>query len=57
MSLSHEIQPERDTLVALRWYSTVVGSRDHRALARWWAGVLGWDLVVETNDEVVLVPP
>jgi len=43
--------------MALRWYSTVIESRDHRALARWWASALGWDSVIETDDEVVLVPP
>ena len=43
--------------MALRWYSTVVESRDHRALARWWAGALGWDVFIETDDEAVLIPP
>ena len=43
--------------MALRWYSTVIESRDHRALAQWWAVALGWDSVIATDDEVVLIPP
>ncbi len=43
--------------MALRWYSTVVESTDHRKLARWWAEALGWDLAFETDDEAAVVPP
>ncbi|GAB3189372.1 VOC family protein [Nesterenkonia suensis] len=43
--------------MALRWYSTVVEARDHRALARWWAEALGWDVVFETEDEAAVLPP
>lgn len=43
--------------MALRWYSTVVESTDHRALARWWAEALGWDTAYVSDQEVVLVPP
>lgn len=43
--------------MALRWYSTVVESTDHRKLGRWWAEALGWDVVFETDDELVAVPP
>lgn len=43
--------------MALRWYSTVVESTDHRALARWWGEALGWDTAYESDLEVVLVPP
>jgi predicted enzyme related to lactoylglutathione lyase len=42
--------------VALRWYSIVVDSRDHHALARWWAQVLGWQVVYEDDDEVGVAP-
>jgi catechol 2,3-dioxygenase-like lactoylglutathione lyase family enzyme len=42
--------------MSLRWYSTVVDCRDVAAQARWWAAVLGWKLVFEAEDEVVLVP-
>ncbi|RJT80059.1 VOC family protein [Arthrobacter cheniae] len=43
--------------MTLRWYSTVIESTDHRALARWWAEALGWDIMFEDPDEAVLVPP
>jgi hypothetical protein len=43
--------------MTLRWYSTVVESRDHRTLAAWWARALGWDVTIETEHEAVVVPP
>ncbi|WNB86773.1 VOC family protein [Cellulomonas sp. ATA003] len=43
--------------MALRWYSTVIEFRDHRALAAWWALALAWEAIIETDHEVVLVPP
>lgn len=43
--------------MALRWYSTVVESTDHRALAAWWAEALGWEAAYASDLEVVLVPP
>ncbi|MPV35873.1 VOC family protein [Georgenia subflava] len=43
--------------MALRWYSTVIEARDHRALAAWWAEAIGWETAFETDDEVVLWPP
>jgi hypothetical protein len=42
--------------MGLRWYSTVIDSRDVRALADWWATTLGWQKVHDSDDEVVLVP-
>ena len=42
--------------MALRWYSTVVDCTDVAALSRWWADVLGWQVVYEADDEVVIVP-
>ncbi len=42
--------------MALRWYSTVIDSRDVGALADWWASTLGWTKAYESADEVVLVP-
>jgi predicted enzyme related to lactoylglutathione lyase len=42
--------------MALRWYSTVVESTDHKKLARWWAEALGWHVIFETDEESVLVP-
>ncbi|MPY12195.1 VOC family protein [Arthrobacter bussei] len=43
--------------MTLRWYSTVIESADHRALARWWAEALGWEVMFDTDEEAVLVPP
>lgn len=43
--------------MALRWYSNVVESTDPRRLARWWAEVLGWQVMLEGDDEVVIIPP
>lgn len=43
--------------MALRWYSTVIESHDHRALASWWAAALGWEKRFESEHEAVVVPP
>jgi predicted enzyme related to lactoylglutathione lyase len=43
--------------MTLRWYSTVVESTDHKKLARWWGEALGWQVIFETDEESVLVPP
>ena len=43
--------------MALRWYTTVIEARDHRALGAWWARAIGWDIRFDTEEEVVLVPP
>jgi cobalamin biosynthesis Mg chelatase CobN len=43
--------------MALRWYSTVVESADHRALAAWWAEALGWSIMYESEDEAIVIPP
>ncbi|MCF4121807.1 VOC family protein [Antribacter sp. KLBMP9083] len=43
--------------MALRWYSTVVESTDHRKLARWWAEALGWQVIFELDSEAIVVPP
>lgn len=42
--------------MALRWYSTVIDAHDPQALARWWASALGWQVIYDTAEEVVLVP-
>jgi hypothetical protein len=42
--------------MSLRWYSVVVDCRDPAAQARWWAGVLDWQVIYEADDEVVIVP-
>jgi catechol 2,3-dioxygenase-like lactoylglutathione lyase family enzyme len=43
--------------VSIRWYSVVVDCRDPAAQARWWAEALGWRIIYEAPDEVVVVPP
>ncbi|GAA3687078.1 hypothetical protein FB459_1720 [Yimella lutea] len=43
--------------MALRWYTIVVDSHDPARLSRWWAETLGWVIVYEADDEVVVVPP
>ncbi|MFC8799588.1 VOC family protein [Promicromonospora sp. NPDC057138] len=43
--------------MALRWYSTVVESTDHKKLARWWAEALGWEVIFELDSESVVAPP
>ena len=43
--------------MTLRWYTVVVDCEDNASQARWWADVLGWPIVYEALDEVVIVPP
>jgi hypothetical protein len=38
-----------------RWYTVVVDAADPARLARWWAEVLGYQVVYEAPDEVVIV--
>jgi hypothetical protein len=40
--------------VGVRWYSVVVDCHDLAAQGRWWAEVLGWDIVYEADDELVI---
>lgn len=42
--------------MSVRWYSVVVDCHDVKAQSRWWAGVLGWQIVYEADDEVVIAP-
>jgi hypothetical protein len=42
--------------VTVRWYTLAVDCRDAPALARWWAGVLDWQVRYEGDDEVVIAP-
>jgi predicted GNAT superfamily acetyltransferase len=42
--------------MSLRWYSVVIDCHDIAAQARWWAGVLDWQITYEADDEVVIVP-
>ena len=43
--------------MALHLYSLTVDARDHRALARWWADVLGWRIGYEDEHECEVLPP
>ena len=40
--------------MAARFYQLVVDSHDPGRLARWWADVLGYDVLYETADEVII---
>ncbi len=42
--------------MALRWYSTVIDCHDVAAQGRWWAEILGWQVVYQSDDEFVIVP-
>ena len=42
--------------MSLRWYSVVIDCHDIAAQARWWAGVLNWQIIYEADDEVAIVP-
>lgn len=42
--------------MALRWYTTVLESTDHKKLADWWARALDWDVIHSSDDEVVILP-
>ncbi|TDE99069.1 VOC family protein [Occultella glacieicola] len=42
--------------MAVRWHSVVVDCFDPASLSRWWAEVLDWTIVHESEDEVFLVP-
>lgn len=42
--------------MALRWDSLVVDCDDPAKLARWWADVLNWRVVLDTDEEVVIAP-
>jgi hypothetical protein len=42
--------------LSLRWYSVIVDCHDVAAQARWWAGVLDWQIFYEADDEVVILP-
>ena len=43
--------------MALRWYTVVIDCHDVASQARWWAETLGWRIVYEASDEVVVIPP
>jgi hypothetical protein len=38
--------------MSLRFYSILVDSTDPKALGRWWAQALGWEVTLEDDDEV-----
>ncbi|MBT8223890.1 MAG: VOC family protein [Dactylosporangium sp.] len=37
-----------------RWYTVVIDSNDPARLARWWAQVLGYQVMFESAEEVVI---
>jgi hypothetical protein len=49
-------QPLMFSDMSLRWYTLVVDCHDVKAQGRWWAEVLGWQIVYEADDEVVVAP-
>lgn len=42
--------------MTLRWYSLEVDCKNPASLSRWWADLLGWDIVFEADDEVAVAP-
>jgi hypothetical protein len=42
--------------MALKWYTAVIDCQDLHAQARWWAGVLDWQLVYEAADQAAIAP-
>ena len=43
--------------MALKWYTTVIDCQDIHAQARWWAGVLDWQIVYEADDQAAVASP
>ena len=43
--------------MSLRFYTVVIDSHDPGAQAHWWAGVLGWEVTCEADDEAVIEAP
>jgi len=42
--------------MSLRWYTVVIDCHDAIAQARWWCEVLDWQVVYESQDEMVIIP-
>ncbi|HWC21200.1 MAG TPA: VOC family protein [Flexivirga sp.] len=42
--------------MSLRWDSVVVDCHDPRSLAHWWADVLDWQVVLDSEEELVIAP-
>jgi hypothetical protein len=42
--------------MAIRWYSTVIDCHDVSAQGTWWAETLGWQVIHQSDDEVVIIP-
>ena len=42
--------------MGLRWQNVTIDCEDLAAQARWWADVLDWRLVHESDEEAVIVP-
>ncbi|GAA2529578.1 VOC family protein [Rarobacter incanus] len=56
MTIEASIYYEEDGM-SLRWHSISVGALDPQKLGRWWADALVWEVLSESEDGVVLVPP
>ena len=42
--------------MSVRWYSIVVDAADPKALGRWWAQALNWEVTFEDDDETDVAP-
>lgn len=45
---------EAGTSTAVRWYHLTIDAEDPARLARFWAAVLGWQVLYEEGDEAVI---
>lgn len=41
----------------VKWEGVVIDSQDHRALGRWWAEALSWDVIHESDEEFEVCRP
>src|SRR5688500_15534801 len=43
--------------MAVRLENVCIDCQDPHALRRWWPDLLGWQLTVEDDDEIIVAPP
>jgi len=48
---------DRPQVMSTRLFSVVIDAADPRALGHWWRDALGWEVMYQAPDEVVVVPP
>ncbi|WP_017582708.1 VOC family protein [Nocardiopsis valliformis] len=41
----------------VRWYSNVIDCHDPVSQGRWWADVLSWRIIHQSDEETVVIPP